>query len=379
MRVLIFTLLSKSYEQLTQTVDSAVVRGLIELGPRDIRRLSSLIHVPYSRAINTYKRLRRKFGLLISAAPNTELLGLTHVFFEATVRSEYRRIALRAFEGVSSLNYLAGSATSPAELFGIIYAPTGPRGDEYLELFDELVEEGFLESYTVRRFPEIVRHSLRPEYVNWSGGGGYVFDWDSLTPRPPEPGVYDPSHKPLADRLDLLLLKELEFDAAKSFPEISAQLYSRHGVKVSDRLLLYHYEKHLVPRRMFSKYRVLFSQAEKLGVYLVTQTAPGAYKEYLDWVRRIPYLNKELLDSSGQHFSEYYLPSSEYQGFLGYVNSRLAPLAARMKMLVSLPNSRSGFSLPYELFDEERGEWVHDAHADASKVLAKAHELMNLA
>jgi hypothetical protein len=91
-------LLSKSYEQLTQTVDSAVVRGLIELGPRDIRRLSSLIGVPYSRAINTYKRLRRKFGLLISAAPNTELLGLTHVFFEATVRSEYRRIALRAFE-----------------------------------------------------------------------------------------------------------------------------------------------------------------------------------------------------------------------------------------------------------------------------------------
>jgi len=57
---------------------------------------------------------------------------------------------------------------------------------------------------------------------------------------------------------------------------------------VSDRLLLYHYEKHLVPRRMFSRYRVLFSQAEKLGVYLVAQTAPGAYEEYLDWVRRIP-------------------------------------------------------------------------------------------
>jgi len=372
-------LLYKSVERVVQTVDSAVVRGLMELGPRDLRHLSALIGVAYSRTINSYRRLRRRFGLLIRAAPNTELLGLTHVFFEATVRSEYRRVGLQAFKGVSSLNYLAGSATSPTELFGIMYTPKGPRGDEYLELFDELVEEGFLESYSLKRFPEVVRHSLRPEYIDWSGVRDYVFDWDSLTPRPAEPGVYDPSQKPLADRLDLLLLKELEFDASKSFPEISAEIHRKQGVRVSDRLLLYHYEKHLVPRRMFSRYRVLFSQAEKLGVYLVAQTAPGAYDEYLDWVRRVPYLNKELLDPSGQHFSEYYLPSSEFQGFLGYVNSRLAPLAIRMKMLVSLPNSRSVFTLPFELFDEERGEWVHDAHADASRVLARARELMDAA
>jgi len=55
------------------------------------------------------------------------------------VRSEYRRVGLQAFKGVSSLNYLAGSATSPTELFGIMYTPKGSRGDEYLELFDELV------------------------------------------------------------------------------------------------------------------------------------------------------------------------------------------------------------------------------------------------
>lgn len=94
-------------------------------------------------------------------------------------------------------------------------------------------------------------------------------------------------------------------------------------------------------------------------------------------VRRIPYLNRELLDPTDQRFSEYYLPFSCYQGFLGYVNSKLAPLAKRMKMFVSLPNSRSEFSLPFELFDGERGEWMHDAHADAQRVLAKARELMS--
>jgi hypothetical protein len=358
-------------------VDSAVVRGLMEFGPRDIRHLSALVGVPYNRAIASYKRLRRKLGLLISAAPNTDLLGLTHAFFEATLSPEYRRVGLQALESVSSMNYLTTNATSPMELFGILYAPASSRREEYLGLFDELVGEGFLECYSIRLFPEIVRHSLRPEYVDWESGE-YMFEWGSLTPRVVEQRVYDPSSRPLADRLDLLLLKELEFDASRSFPEISDHLYRRNGVRVSDRLLLYHYENHLVPRKMFSKYRVLFSQSEKLGVYILTQVSSGSLDEYLGWVRRIPYLGSEFLDPAGQHFSEYYLPSSCYQGFLSYVNSILAPLATRMKVFVSLPCSRSGFSLPYELFDEESGEWIHDAHADAQRVLAKAHELMGV-
>jgi len=375
-------LLSQRPEQRSElslhAVDSAVVRGLMVLGPRDIKSLSTRIGVPYNRVISSYKRLRRKLGLQIWAAPNTDLLGLTHVFFQATLSPEYRRVGLQAFKGVSSLNYLAMNAASPGELFGILYAPAGARGDEYFGLFDELVAEGFLECYSVRRFPEIVRHSLRPEYVDWVSGE-YVFDWDSLTPRPPERRALDPSSRPLADRLDLLLLKELEFDATKSFPEISQQLYKKHGVKVSDRLLLYHYENHLVSRRMFSEYRVLFSQSGKLGVYVLTQVAPGALDEYVGWVRRIPYLGSEFLDASGQHFSEHYVPPGDYMGFLGYLNSRLAPLAARVKVFVSLPGSRSVFTLPFELFDEGRGEWAHDAHADACRVLARARELRGAA
>ena len=142
----------------------------MEFGPRDIRYLSRLMGIPYNRAIVSYKRLRRKLGLQIRAAPNTDLLGLTHVFFEATLSPEYRRVGLQAFKGVSSLNYLASNAVAPCKLFGILYVPNGSQREEYLGLFDELVREGFLESYSIRRFPEIVRHSLRPEYVDWESG-----------------------------------------------------------------------------------------------------------------------------------------------------------------------------------------------------------------
>jgi hypothetical protein len=372
---LLLTLLAQRTRPTSYEVDSRVVRGLMEFGPRDIRKLSAVLGLPYNRVLASYKHMSKTLGLTVQAAPNTDVLGLTHVFFEATPTPRYRRVALQALKGVLSLNYLAEDACSASHVFGLLYVPMGARGDQYLELFGELVEEGFLESYSTIRFPKILRHSVRPEYVDWSSGE-YIVDWDALTPRAPEPEVFDPSSKPLADRLDLLLLKELEFDASKSFPEIAENLHDRHGVKASDRLLLYHYDHHLVAKKMFSQYRVAFSQKEKLGVYIVAQIPPKALDDYLDYVRRVPHLNKELLDPSGNHFAGFYVTSAGYQGLLGYIHSRLAPLTSDMRIYLSLPAYRSMFTLPYELFDGERGEWMHDAHADARRVVAKAQELV---
>ncbi|MEM0120343.1 MAG: hypothetical protein QW688_02755 [Thermoprotei archaeon] len=195
----------------------------------------------------------------VHAAPNTDMLSLTHAFFEATPTAEYRRAALQAFEVLRSLNYLASNANTPGDLFGLVYVPVGERGCRYLEVFNELVERGFLERYSIRKFPETAHYGVRPEYIDW-GSGSYVFDWGSLTPRKPEAKLHDTSIRPQADRIDVLLLKELEFDATRSFPEISAQLKERHGFIVSDRLFLYHVSRtpgcketvFKVPRRLLS-------------------------------------------------------------------------------------------------------------------------------
>ncbi|MEM3656785.1 MAG: hypothetical protein QXP58_09780 [Thermoprotei archaeon] len=355
-------------------LDAKLVGGLIEFGPRDLRKLSELLKIPYSKVVYSYKRAYDKLGLRVLAAPNTELLGLTHTFFEVTPSKQYRGVALKALEGISCLNYLAVNANKPTNIFGLLYLPRGPGYDYYLTLFDKLYQEDFLESYNLRNFPEISRYSVRPECVDWHTGE-YVFDWDKLTPREPEAKVYDASERPQADRLDLLLLKELESDAALSFPDISMRLFKQLGLKVSDRLLLYHYTKHLVARKMFSKYRVVFSQSGKLGVYLLADTSPSMLTEYREWVTRVPYLNRELVDMSGKHFSEHYMPPKHYTGFLEYVESKLAPLVDSIEIYSSLPGLRSSFSLPYELFDEERGKWMHDPEADAERVLRIAQTL----
>ncbi len=351
-----------------------IVDGILELGSRDISGVSRLTNIPYNKAITGYKRIRRKLGLKIRASPNTAVLGLRYVGFEVTPHRDYKGVAFTALKSVSSLNYLGVNANAPQNIFGVLYAPRSSNGDEYLNIFDLLVEMGFLTGYSITKFNLSERYSVRPDYIDWRTGG-YVFDWNSLVPRKPEPDSFDAAEKPMADKIDLLLLKELEFDATRSFPEISAALENKHGVKISDRLLLYHYSNHLVAHKMFTRYRVFLSLEDKLGVYLHAKVDSNNRDEYLDSVRSIPYLDRELLSDDGDCWSDHYLPPSDYGNFILYVQTRLLPLARELKIITAHPKSLTSFTIPYELFDEESGEWRHDPALDAERVIAKAKEL----
>gem|GEM_PF-879792 len=351
-----------------------IVEGILELGPRDIRGLSRLTGVPYNRAITAYNRVRGKLGLRVRAAPNTGVLGLRHVGFEATPHPEFRDVAFAALKSVSSLNYLGVNANAPQNVFGVLYAPRGGGGEDYLRLFDLLVEGGFLRGYSITGFSQSERYSVRSDCIDWKTGR-YVFDWSSLTPRRPEAESFDASEKPVADKTDLLLLKELEFDATRSFSEISAALADKHGVKISDRLLLYHYTRHVVAHKMFTRYRVFLPLEDKLGVYIHARVDPNNRDEFLASVRRIPYLDRELLSDDGDYWSDHYLPPSDYANLLLYIQTRLLPLAREMRVITAHPKSFTSFTIPYELFDDEKCEWMHDPELDAESVIAKAKKL----
>lgn len=351
-----------------------IVDGILELGPRDISGVSRLTNIPYNKAITGYKRMRKKLGLKIRAAPNTAVLGLRYVGFEVTPHRDYKEVAFTALKSIASLNYLGVNANAPQNVFGVLYVPRSSNGDEYLNIFDLLIERGFLTGYSITKFNLSGRYSVRSDYIDWRTGE-YVFDWSSLTPREPEPDSFDASEKPMADKIDLLLLKELEFDATRSLREISSAIENKHGFKISDRLLLYHYSNHLVAHKMFTRYRVFLPLEDKLGVYLHAKVDSNNKDEYLDSVRRIPYLDRELLSDDGDCWSDHYLPPSDYGNFLFYVQTRLLPLAREIKIITAHPKSLTSFTIPYELFDEENCEWKHDSTLDTERVIAKAKEL----
>jgi len=222
--------------------------------------------------------------------------------------------------------------------------------------------------------PVVNRFSLRPKYTDRRRGEP-LFDWDVLTPRVEEEGSRGHMVRPRLDKLDLLLLRELEVDAAMNFTDMSLLLVRKYGVIRSDRLLLYHYSNHLLGRGLISKYLMTQPREACTCVCLMAHTNQNTFTQYREYVLRIPYLSRELTDGLGHHYTEHHVPLGDYVCFMGYIRSNLAPLTRKIKMYACLPDSSRTYPLPVGLFNDENSDRTHDPQADLERVLAKAKEI----
>jgi hypothetical protein len=353
-----------------------VFRGIIELGPRDLKRVAQLSGVPYYKAVKVYNRTLEQFGIKISAAANAEALGLMYAFFTATPNKGYRNVAFESLAKLPSLLGLAVDSSNFSTIFGAVYVPANERGYDYLRLFESLKAAGFFAEYTTNLFTKKLRYNLRPEYVDWNTGK-YNFDWDTLTDRQPEDTVVGLVENPSADKIDLLVLKELELDATKTFKQMQDGIKKKPGVEITERLLLYHFSEHVVRRKLLSRYKVYFPVSRCLAVYLVASLKPHFREEYLKMIRRVPYLSIEFLsEQNPMHVSVLSIPEGTYSSFLSYFDRRILALTEESRVFVAIPGMRHAYTIPYELYNENTNGWDYDYVKDAESVLKTAEALI---
>jgi len=215
---------------------------------------------------------------------------------------------------------------------------------------------------------------MRPEYFDWNKGV-YSFTWESLSDRDPEDPIMVSSES-LADKLDLLIIKELEIDAMISFKEISANLQRKDKVQASDRLLMYHFKQHVISRRLLGRYKVFLPPVKTLAIDYVVSVKKENRDAYLRLIRRIPYLSIELTDDfHNYHVAIFNVPFSEYMDFVGYYYKNVVPLTESIRGHIGIPGLRISYTIPFELYDEKQG-WVYDYKKDAQKVLEAANKLL---
>ncbi|PSN83357.1 hypothetical protein B9Q01_04915, partial [Candidatus Marsarchaeota G1 archaeon OSP_D] len=220
-----------------------------------------------------------------------------------------------------------------------------------------------------------LRYSMRPEYFDWNKGV-YSFTWESLSDRDPEDPIMVSSES-LADKLDLLIIKELEVNAMLSFKEISLNLQKRHNVQASDRLLMYHFKQHVIPRRLLGRYKVFLPPVKTLAIDYVVSVKKESRDTYVRLIRRIPYLSIELFDDShNYHVAMFNVPFGEYMDFVGYYYKNVVPLTESIRGHIGVPGLRISYTIPYELYDEEQG-WVYDYKKDAQRILEVANKILS--
>ena len=352
-----------------------VFKAIIEVGPRDLESVSRISGIPYYKVVQVFHRAVENFNIRVLASANIHALGLSTAFFEAQPTKEFSDVAFQAFQSLSSLMGLHVNAVDMRSFVGLLYIPRDEKGYAYLKLFDRLRDEGFLESYWAETFSNKLRYSMRPEYFDWNKGV-YSFTWESLSDRDPEDPIMV-SKESLADKLDLLIIKELEINAMISFKDISLNLQRKDKVQASDRLLMYHFKQHVIPRRLLGRYKVFLPPVKTLVIDYVVSVKKESRDAYLRLIRRIPYLSIELFDDShNYHVAMFNVPFGEYMDFVGYYYKNVVPLTESIRGHIGVPGLRIFYTIPFELYDEEQG-WVYDYKKDAQRILEVANKILS--
>jgi hypothetical protein len=347
--------------------------GILEFGPRDLLAVSQLIGVPYHKVYATFWRFYNDYKLTIWASPNLNALGLGTVYFDIKPTKEYRRTLYNAFFKVSNLNMLVIDANDYSTIVGSLYVPF-PSRRSYVGFFEYLKSQGVIESYSSAFYETKHRYGLIVDYFDWEVGD-YRFDWGSLIERTPETSPIQSSVS-LADRIDVYILKELEADALQSFRNMSESL-KRHNLVLSSRVLMYHYNSHIVPRKLLSRYRIFRNLKGILRIDYICEVREKNKELFYSSIRRIPYLDVEFLDSSHDlHVSNFYVPYHDYTNFTNYFLKHVSPYCEHVKGHMSLSGQRVSVTIPYELFKDKQG-WVYNPLEQAQRVIDEARSLVS--
>jgi DNA-binding Lrp family transcriptional regulator len=178
-----------------------------------------------------------------------------------------------------------------------------------------------------------------------------------------------------ADQIDVIMLKELEKDAARSMKDIA------DTTGISPQLARYHYREHLIGRKLLEDFEIFVypQDSSRCDMYFFFFSFPD-YEKMARFANSlldkhfVRYVGK-ILNENGI-LSEMLLPKDEFRRFVDKLS-----LLARMNFIKDfdyvIMDLRTGQrqTFPYEFFKDGKWAYDHDHHmANLQALLQKAHK-----
>ncbi|MGP8128226.1 MAG: winged helix-turn-helix transcriptional regulator [Candidatus Bathyarchaeia archaeon] len=238
----------KRIREIIKQLDRTNIRILTAMwkyGPRNLLEVSRRTGIPFTSVYHRVAKLETKSKRFVSLIPQVSKLGLVRVIVLVTSRpgSEDRvTMALKVPNYWRSVNRCEGIFTH----FSVHLVPA-----KFLKQFRSYVKR-LAELDLITQSNIILTGEYIPNFPNFSyyhpATNEWAFQWArwlASLKRKPSQTIEDPaSYQILADKKDMLIVKELEKNARKSFADLAPLLgISLQGVK-------YHYDKKLVPTRI---------------------------------------------------------------------------------------------------------------------------------
>jgi DNA-binding Lrp family transcriptional regulator len=362
----------KAARRIAKQLDASnikILSAMWEFGPRNLLEVSRRTGVPFTSVYNRVKKLEAESGRIAYLVPTLSRIGMTRVVALAAARSGYERQlseALKIPNFWSSTNSCEGSFT-----YHSVHSVPVKRLQEFRAYMTQLGKMGLTTDLKIIRTGEQYPNFPDFRYYNavaneWTVPWGEWFD--ALSTIKPSETLQDPSAYPtLVDKRDLLLIKELEKNARKSFAELAPILgISLQGVK-------YRYDKKLVPRgivRNFAfavyPYPVEVSSYHEVMLEFTNEMAMRRFfslQEQLFFIlasskvigRNTLLVRTCILESQLRKMFDFFSEMAKNRMLESYSAVRLSSTGTETQ------------TISYELFDDEKG-WTFDLDHCTSKL-----------
>jgi DNA-binding Lrp family transcriptional regulator len=357
--------------------DLKILEGLSMLGPRNFKLIAKRIGVPSSTVQYRIRRMLNNSTLFLHVNPYHTNMGLKKavIFLEAYPGLEDLLLdCLRLHDYWLYLCRIYG----PFEGCGGIWTvPKGREGD-FIDYMKGLIDAGVARSIEVNW---TTCHEGIPVKSRWFDYDmkSWIFDWTEwLAEVETIEGdlpwtIVEPDDWPIrADKVDLLIIKELEIDARQPLTTISKKL----GINVEN--LKYHYRNHVLKNDLIEGYQVeIFRFPSLISEMVWFKFHFNSYEKLVKFALSLHdkpfpiHLGKVLGELALTSFM--YLPKMEFRRFIACLADLInRDLLVRYHYYFQDMFQSWRETIPYQHFDGKA--WIYDKERyqeELKKVLSK--------
>ena len=357
-----------------------ILSAMWKYGPRNLLEVSRRTGIPFTSVYHRVAKLETKSKRLVSLVPQVSKLGLARIIVLATsnLGSEDKvTLAFKVPNYWRSVSRCEGTFTHSS--IQLVPANSMTQFKRYVK---RLAELHLTTHSTILQTGEYIPNFPNFNYYN-AATNEWTFQWGrwlASLKKIPSAMLEDPSGYAIhADKKDMLIVRELQKNARRSFAELAPLLgISLQGVK-------YHFDKKLVPSGIVRYFNFdVLPYPQELSAYhqiiLRFSNAKNMNRFYSTMGEMFFVLGVAKVLRQNTLIVETYTLQTQVRSLFNFLSEM-----AREGILESYSAVRQDLverqpqTIPYELFDQERG-WDFDLRKNLSELskLARARTVGKL-
>ena len=355
------------------SLDVKILEALGVYGPRSISKLARRINMPTPTVRDRIKNLKSHFSLYLQVSIYHTFIGLKKAFVFARATPGYERLLRESMKANGYWLYLTARYDTPESFYGIYGIPI-----DHTEEFEQFVKqiEKLRIAQSINLFWSTSIHTVNLN-DNWYDHKSerWVFKWnkwiediESQGTSLPHTLVESKSYPQKADRIDIIILKELQKNAACKLCDIAKLL------DVSPQDVQYHFKNHVIAKGLIEGYAVFLPHFEAVSDSYCFRFNFHDEKNMAKFA--LSLTDKPFVRSIGKIFGKtalfvhIYLPREEFRGFTDILSKLIRNgLMKSYDYAIEDPSRRELQTISYEFFKDKLWIYDHKEH------LQKLHEL----